>query len=189
MVPYYVTVQVKGPTPEIIMERVKRHKTLIKRQLQVAGRMTRDTIKDIIKQNTKRSGSTGNLANSIATYYEETPNGYFVGVGHMPTMFNLAPYWYVVNYGAHFPGTYQAAAEGVKGAPFVPPPNYGHFNGEGPIAGLPVAGEIGPRWTHTGDKGDYLIVPRKFRPMNYIEKTNVWLSAFWRQFWSTQNIG
>jgi hypothetical protein len=183
-----VTVKRIGPTEGDLSKKLLRHVNSIQRGLIVLGDKIQNYLWTTIAQNTKRTGSTGKLASSITTAFVRTQDKMFVGVGHMPTMFDIAPYWYVVNYGAHFPGTYEAAAMGIKGSPFIPPPNYGHFDGQGPIAGYPIGGQLGPRWTHTGDKADYLMVPRKFRPMNYIEKTNSWLSLYWQPYWSILNI-
>lgn len=130
----------------------------------------------------KRRGSTGNLAQSIDADVIVKKDGVFVGVGNIQKMFAQAPYWYVANYGSKWPGSLAAVHEGTKGPKFVPPPNLGFFSD-----GKPNSDKVGigtAQWGHTGIKGNDLLVPKTFTPINYIENTQGWLKVYWKKYWA-----
>lgn len=155
----------------------------IESSLNIIGNEIVRHIQSEIRQNTKRKGSTGDLASSIEATYIPGAKVLTVGVGDTDKMYKEAPYWFVVNYGAHFPGSIDLALQGVKGSKFIPPPNLGSFEGN-PSAPQQGTSE-NQRWRHRTN-GKYLIVPRKFRAMNYIEKTNAWLTSYWPRFWANR---
>lgn len=128
-----------------------------------------------------RRGSTGNLAQSISDSVEVDKDGIFVGIGDVQKMFAMAPYWYVVNYGSKWPGSLDAVRAGVRGTKFIPPPNLGFFSDGKVSAGK--AGKGQAQWGHTGIQGNDLLVPKTFRPINYIEKTQAWLNINYKKFW------
>jgi hypothetical protein len=113
-------------------------------------------MREIIKSKIKRVGSTGNLANSIQAEFWKAGNDCGFWIGDVDYLNANAKYWHWLNYGV--------AQTGRK----IPPPNYGYF-GQGEAPHLHGQGQA---WTHTGDKGDYLMIPwQAIEPMDYIDTT------------------
>ncbi len=157
------------------------------------GNSTKDQLQFHIRTSVRRKSMSGALANSIGLTYLETPTSIFVGVGDMVEMFAKAPYWFVVNYGAHFPGSYEDAQKGLTGAPYIPlnntpgnPQNSfvpgGSFNGSAPD------GSQGGMGSQPWNKpGNFSFAPsHAIRAINYIEKTSAWLVPFWNNYWATK---
>lgn len=130
------------------------------------GKLTRDRFHNEIKSRTKRKGATGRLISSIRIeVIRPSKEKTEVGIGNKDTMTKEAKYWYVVNYGAK-----------VSGEKFIPPANKGSFNGGPPRQGT----DMTQRWGHH-DAG-WWMKPRRFRPMNYIGRTNSWLLNYYQEF-------
>ena len=128
-----------------------------------------------------RRGSTGNLAQSIEFKLVVKKNDVFVGVGDIDKMFAQAPYWYVANYGSKWPGSLAAVQAGITGPKFIPPPNLGFFSDGRVNSSKTGAGSA--QWGHTGIGGNDLLIPKSFRPINYIENTQGWLKTYWKKYW------
>jgi hypothetical protein len=118
---------------------------------------------EVINRNRKRpSSGKSNLASNIKVH-TITPMSY--GVGEIALLNAQAKYWRVINDGG-----------------YVPPGNLGHFNG-----GPPVPGKSGERWTHTGDKKNFFMKPKKpIKGIRYIEKTRHWLTSNWKLHWDNR---
>jgi len=130
------------------------------------GNKSRDHMRTVITTNIKRkAGSTGNLAKSIDTVVEA--GGKVVGVGYIPEMDQIAPYWYLVNYG----GMNAAARQGRT--------LMGNFEGSTPSSkndGTQSFFQTAPF---------YPMTPKKpVVAMNYISKTASWVSTIWRIHYS-----
>lgn len=144
----------KGPE-DFIKEMDVLEKNIDKGLKQMAEQV-RDNMFAAINDRTKRS-SSGNLQKHIKV--EKIPNGY--GIGNQEVLDANAEYWRVVNYGG-----------------YVPPANLGYFEGH-----TPPGARGKDAWTHTGDKKDFLMVPK--RPIvgiRYIEKAAHWLSNRWKSW-------
>lgn len=109
-------------------------------------------IQQTIEQNIRRTGSTGNLANSM--YASKIPGGW--GVGDIEYLNSNAKYWRHINFGSE--------AINANWEHAVPT---GGFN---PGGSAPTAGGGGQRWGV--GSGNFSFTPGKpIPPMNYIEQT------------------
>ena len=116
-----------------------------------------DAVRHYIETSKKREGGTGKLERAIDYEVEKTSNGVVVGIGNIDKLNQEAPYWFVVNYGRRFD----------TGEEFIPHPNLGFFEKEPykPTAGTDETS----MWIHTGRSKDFLLTPKKFTPLHYIE--------------------
>jgi hypothetical protein len=120
-------------------------------------------IQGFINSNSHREGQTGNLARSIKLYrgtFKELGEISW-GIGLISEMNQLAPYWYLINFG----GLTTIAKEG-RGVG-------GYFDGEEPP-------DKSKRGTNVGTdkfiqaRNNFFMFPKSpIRPMNYIENTRL----------------
>jgi hypothetical protein len=109
-----------------------------------------------IVNNIKRDGSTGNLVKNITCKFEPQGNNWYFWIGDIPTLNQNAKYWYWLNYGI--------AQTGRK----IPPANRGFFG----AGNAPKEGGGTEKWTHTGNKDDFFMIPKKpIQAINYIQNT------------------
>ena len=127
-------------------------KDLSKKHTYVLAKETERIIKEKIRENTKRPGSTGLLADSFKTY--ETEFGH--GVGKIDYLNKEAVFWRHVNYGS--------VAIGANWKHFVPK---GQFQPGNPQPNSDSFRD--GRWVKGGKYG--FIPTKPIPPMNYIEKT------------------
>lgn len=132
----------------------------IKNSLRLLGGDAQDRMRNIINSEKVRRGSKNELEDAIRVH--ELKDG--VGVGKIS---ELPLYWYVLNYGTKY----------KTGEKFIPPANLGHFEGTAPSSNLHETGGGTDRWTHTGNRKDFLMKPKVFTPINYIEKTLSWIDS------------
>lgn len=96
---------------------------------------------------TQAKSPKGKLEEALTVDFKVNKNTISFSIGDKDKLNHEAPYWYVLNYGV--------TRSGVK---FVPPANWGHFEG----------GE----WKHTGkdskEEGDINLQPQGFTPIGYI---------------------
>lgn len=129
------------------------------------GEKLRRYMQAYINSHRRRSGGSGNLANSINFDKMSRPGTVGWGIGHIPTLMNRAPYWYVVNYG-----------KTVSGKPYVP--NYGGFvpgkfrGGDGRPKSE-YAGKGVERFDYQSGAGSGMWPAHAIRPMNYIQATMI----------------
>ena len=138
------------------------------RTLAKIGSQTRDRMRSVIKQSTKRFGATGNLANSIDYTVQRLGKGYTtVGIGNISTMESMAPYWGLINYGGF-------------GSKIVG----GYF--EGGMPPRPGGREENWHWnlgSPMGTNNFVMQVRNPVRPMRYIERTMAWLRVSYRRLY------
>lgn len=133
--------------------------------LKVLGQQAADHMGNTINSNSKHG--TGKLGGEIKVY--ETGDG--VGVGNVEYLKKAAPYWYVLNYGRT-----------IDGGEWIPPANRGYFEG----GSAPIAGGGNEKWVHTGNTDDFIMYPKKYTPINYIEQMKAWMNSTFRA--RTDNI-
>lgn len=123
-----------------------------------AGHSLLKYMRSYINSNRKRSGGTGNLANAIDLKVFSTTGQISWGIGHIPTLMQRAPYWYVLNFG-----------KTISGKTFVPGMGKavpGYFGG----GNSPDSSKKGAGTEHfTYAKKSFAIHPGKIRPINYIQ--------------------
>jgi hypothetical protein len=128
----------------------------IQEELNRIGKSAHELMINTIKSSIKREGSTGNLENSIQFQFWNTGFSCGFWIGDIDFLNANAKYWRWLNYG--IAGTGRT----------TPPPNLGYFGGNRP----PQMYGGTEKWTHTGSKDNYLMIPRKpIEAVNYIEKT------------------
>jgi len=140
---------------------IDKAKILADRQIQDVAKETEKVIRSEISSGIKRSGSTGNLANSF--FVVKTHNGW--GVGDIEYLNKHAPYWRHINYGSFAIGANWRHV--VRPGMFFP----GTSSPDSQYAG---EGNQGPdRWlASSGIGSQYSFVPTKeIKAHNYIEKT------------------
>jgi len=118
-------------------------------------------IQTYINAHRKRTGNTGNLADSM-TFEGQTGAGFISwGIGNIDLLNSRAPYWYVINYGRK-----------VTGEAFIPPATTGYF-GQGNKPDSQQAGAGTERWHYAGGRGaGFFMKPTHVvRAMNYIQAT------------------
>lgn len=127
---------------------------LADKQLFYLSQETINEIRETIKQNILREGSTGKLASSFIA--EKISEGY--GIGRIDYLNQIVPYWHWQNYGV--------AQSGRR----VPPITIGHFDGT-PSHPSPNAIK-NQKFIHDSGEGNYLMIPTKpIEAKNFIEKT------------------
>jgi len=151
-----------GVTPEELQQEIDFKFITIKNGIKSLGFATQDYMRKVIADNTKRPGSTGNLANSIKCEVADV-KGETVGVGKIS---ELAVYWAAINFGSNHimnlrlpPGTFQ---------PGVPRPTSQDFR-----RGRWQVGQYGS----LGGSLYSPLITKPIQPMNYVEKTANWLST------------
>lgn len=132
------------------------------------GEHTLSYIQNFINSRTHREGRTGNLANSIKKYdlphtgAGEASVGW--GIGLISEMNELAPYWYLLNFG----GLTAIAKEG-RGVG-------GSFNGEAPDSTKRGTNVGTQRFTQ--ESNSFFMMPKSpIKGLNYIENTRQKLDA------------
>jgi hypothetical protein len=126
----------------------------LQNQIKILGEKTSELMQQTIKSKTKRDGSTGKLAEAMKSNFFKEANHCEFWIGDVDYLNAEVKYWYWQNYGYAQTGR------------TTPPPNKGYF-GEGNPPRLYGGKE---KWTHTGDKNDWLLIPqRPLEPMDYIE--------------------
>lgn len=142
-----VRIVTKGKSPLAWIQDVdKRIHFEMQSKLVDSAKATAELMKKIIKSSIKRDGSTGKLENSINVELLNTEAGVHIGIGRIT---NLPPYWQVIDEGG-----------------YIPPANLGYFGN----TEAPQAGKSGEKWTHTGDRTDFLMIPKKLiEPIRYVE--------------------
>jgi hypothetical protein len=128
---------------------------LADRQLFVLSKETVKEIRERIKNNILRDGSTGHLASSF--FEEKTEDGY--GIGNINYLNQNCKYWAWQNYGI------------AQSGRTIPPITIGRFEG---IPEYPMSGSLrDQRWIHeSGEEGGYLMIPAKpITAKNFIEQT------------------
>jgi len=147
----------------VINVTIKTTQGFLKRQLTKVGNFSKKqtfllaeatvlAIQQTIRDNVRRPGSTGRLAEAF--FAEEITNGY--GVGRISFLNQEVPYWRHINYGS--------LAINANWQHRVP---NGQFSPGNP---MPITGEFrNGRWQTGG--GQYSFIPKNpIPPMNYIEK-------------------
>jgi len=116
-------------------------------------------MQNYISTNHKRSGGTGKLANSIELWRNPDTTGKIEwGIGHIPTLNERTPYWYVINFGKKITGELFRPNNGK----FVP----GTFADGTPKSELKGRGTSQFNFGKDSNAG---IKPGVIRPMYYIE--------------------
>jgi len=169
------TLQVKryGMLPEQLAQKVEMQFISVKDGLQVLAIQVRDTMRQNVINSIIRDGSTGNLVRAIEYYIEDNVGGgRTVGIGSIPELNYMAPYWYLVNYG----GLSSIAARGES--------LYGYFGTmiahgrpNASMRGVNVSGAkiATEKFTPMGQGGYRMTPTAPIAPKNYIEKTSNWL--------------
>ena len=142
---------------------VERATILADKQIYGLAKETEKVIREQIRSGTKRSNSTGNLANSF--FVVKTANGW--GVGDIEYLNKHAPYWRHINYGSFAIGANwrHIVRPGMFFPGIAPPDNqYAGEGNQGPDRWLTSAG-IGSRFS--------FVPTKEIKAHNYIEKTLV----------------
>jgi len=113
-------------------------------------------IKHYISTSKKRRTGKSTLEDAIEAKKILKGDEIVYGIGEINKLNQVAPYWFVLNYGRKW-----------TGGEFIPPTNLGYFVEEPhkPQGGTDERSE----WIHTGNRKDFLLKPQKFTPINYIE--------------------
>lgn len=175
---------VKSPGLDAIRAFTKETKETIERELERVGNEATLVMQSSVVA--KRSGATGTLAKSITNEKIVEHNLITIGIGKISKMFQEAPYWYVVNYGAS-QGSFdrESMERGNIGQPYSPPATLGSFNGQPPDSAKKGSGT--DKFIHVSQNPggpNYAITPGPIRPMNYIESASSFLSRLWQPFWA-----
>ena len=118
-------------------------------------------MQNYINANTKRSGSTGNLAKSMTLEVSAGAGTgkVFWGIGNMEILNTEAKYWYVVNFGKMITGQPYVPYHGKR----VP----GSFNGNVPDSSL--TGNGSEQFNKGDGSGFSMSAKTPIRPMSYIQ--------------------
>jgi len=128
----------------------------IQNELHEIGQNAHRFMQEDIQNNIKRDGSTGNLARSIHFNFETKGFTCRFWIGDINYLNENAKQWRWLNYGVAGTGR------------TTPPPNMGIFEG----TGKPTSEINNEMWMHTGDKRDYLLIPKKpIEAKNFIAHT------------------
>lgn len=174
------SIKITGQPISNMTKKVKSDIQTIQNRMVRLGYKTVEMMKNNIQAGVKRKAS-GNLAYNMGMTLIPGLDSIFIGIGNISELNSKAPYWYVVNYGARYPGSLDVA----PGAPYIPPVTRGYFEGSprNPDGSLSDT-QRNQDWV-TRKNGKYYMVPKKaIRPSNYIEKTKSWLNNYWDIFWS-----
>lgn len=179
------TFKVVGTPLSEITRTVNKDVQAIQNKMSEIGNKTKSVMISNINSGIKRK-SSGQLSSVMNMELLPGLDTIFVGVGKISDLNSKVPYWFVVNYGARFPGNMDSALAGKTGAPYVPPITRGSFastptNPDGSLSDA----QRNQVW-NTRKNGKFYMVPKKpIRPSNYIEKTRSWLTNYWDIFWSS----
>lgn len=140
-----------------VKNELNRLRNLSDRQLRNIALKTEEVMKRSVQASITRANSSGNLENNITA--EKIQGGW--GIGNIPKLNEVAPYWRHVNFGSE--------AIGASHNHRVP---QGSFS----PGGAPIAGGSGGRW-QVGS-GAFSFIPKNpIAPLNYIAKTLQEVSA------------
>lgn len=155
-----IEVKITGCTPDKLIKIVEQTTLNIQTGLEDLANETRYKMVSIIEQNKHREGSPGKLETAIQV--EQIGEGSY-GIGNIDFMSqpNVAPHWYLLNYG----GMVSPSAQRV--------PGYFGDNGA-PNASMAGTG-IGSESFTYAPYSYLMIVKNPIAPVNYIEKTKDWL--------------
>lgn len=144
-----------GQSPaDFAREMDKEYHLELQNQISLLGEKIQETIQQTIRGHIKRDGSTGKLAEAMKSNFWTAANSCGFWIGDLDYLDAEVKYWYWQNYGYAISGR------------SIPPPSRGYFPGQNP----PMGGTDGEKWTHTGDRKDYLMIPKKpLEAMNYLE--------------------
>lgn len=92
-----------------------------------AAESAKQQMQATIKAKTRREGATGRLRNSLGIKVIKSRREIEVGVGYIPDLMTIAPYWYLVNYG----GLVNPKARRVPGVFDLDTPPMSEFKGSG----------------------------------------------------------
>lgn len=149
-----VTIKVAGAKKGFVTNTASFIKILSDKHLSAISQEAARTMREKIKDGIQRADSTGTLESNIQA--EKVSEGRY-GVGNIPRLNQVAPYWNHVDKGSVVVGA--AHSHRVPTGFFMP----------GNPA--PIAGGSGDRW-NVGGRGGYSFVPRNpIRPMNYVAQT------------------
>lgn len=128
-------------------------------------------MQNVITKHKRREGSVNRLENALkaSTFITLAPRSIFIGIGHIPTLKVLAPYWRILNYGGSLPSTHPGVVPGT-------------FEGLSPLSQLKGTGVGRQRFTYMpkdsrspGDQFFFMKVTSPIAPVHYIERTMSWL--------------
>lgn len=156
-------VRQSGVTPDEFKHILNNSFKQIKRGLKLLGEETKNHMQQVIKTSKRRVGSQERLENSITV----TPLGSGgVGIGNIVTMDQLAPYWYLINYG----GFTVAAKRGL-----IVPGSFG--SNSAPDKAYKGTGIGYERWNYQKGGPFFMLPQSPIMAMNYIEKTSAWVNT------------
>src|SRR5687767_12182231 len=104
--------KIVGPNISKIKDVTTQLQQNVEKGMAEIGKRVEDQMTVFVRLGINRTGSTGNLQNSISHRLMKDKNNIFVGVGDVEKMFREAPYWFVANYGARWPGSIEGAIAG-----------------------------------------------------------------------------
>ena len=145
---------VRGPSIEQIIKDLDNQKKSLQNKVKNLAEEATEYMRSQIKPH--RAGSTGNLAESVEAVISVQENLVTVGIG---VDRSKAPYWSVVNYGGYVP----------------PRPPSGAFTGGTQKPDKSLGGN-GTQAFKPGFRNYSFKPMHAIRPMNYIEKTQIWLN-------------
>lgn len=174
-------VRIEGPKKGSIEKELGRENDHIKNTLISLGEAVANKMKETITSSKKRKGTSRkqSLADNINAEFSEDAYGLTSGVGNIKLLKKTNPYWHAVNYGRSYPGSYTAYLLGVKGKKWLPPVDYGSFEGQAPRGGTSRS----QKWIHRSKASNvstkWRMEPKTVRPLHYIGRTSAWLSRKW----------
>lgn len=179
------TIRTTGSSIKELTKTVKTTTKAIQKGMQELGNKTAVEMRRNVKAGIKRKAS-GALSSNINLDLIPGLDTIIAGIGKISDLNSSTPYWFVVNYGARFPGNISAALEGKTGLPYVPPVTRGYFNGNPRYPDGSLSDKKRKQVWTTRSNGKFYMVPKKpIRPSNYIEETRSWLTNYWDIFWAS----
>jgi len=161
----FINVKIKGLDSNLFDGFIEGTKKDVENGLIRFAKLAQERMHNEIKSRRKRRGASNNLIGAIRINITKNNLNSSITIGEHETLNKEAPYWYVVNYGKKF-----------TGGTFIPPATTGSFEGSAPQAGVNNQrfGQHSP---------GFLMKPKTFRPLHYIERTNSWLVNYWSEYW------
>jgi len=151
-------------TREIINSTIGKDWGRFSKEAMILGKNTHNYMRKYINKKRKRSGGTGNLANSVNFYMDAGSKGrIFWGVGDLSILNARAKEWYVVNYGK--------TVGGIKYIPYWGKFCPGYFRGGDGRPKASQAGKGREGFSKTNYMGMGMFPKNAIRPMHYIQAT------------------
>jgi len=154
---------------EIVNDIIHKNWDSLSAEVMKLGKTTHDYMQKYINKNRKRSGGTGNLANSVNFFLDAGSKSHvFWGVGDLDILNARAKEWYVVNYGK--------TVAGIKYIPYWGNFAPGYFRGGDGRPKAKSAGKGREGFSKTNYMGMGMFPKNPIRPMHYIQTTRAKLT-------------